>query len=501
MENIFGYKALSVSEKTICSCLCMLPEMFDERLNADECKVLAVKQSQRFYRALYKKFGEECTSHIDTLLLQLRTTGLLKYVMNTEKCDYTRALFEMDEFRVESKEKTTKKKKSKKEMSSRKKHRVHKEHEERNKEVEEKVQETEVVEDVVCPEPEETEMEEAVVQQEETEMEQVGGTEEVLVQEEGEIQETMLDQVEDEHDQEEVEEKEEEVKQNEEEEEEEKEEEEEEQDDDEAETVSVNDTVLDSPDYRWTMYLNIKVIEHIASGFINATKLCQMYSVSNGNKTKTFKTWKRQVSSIALIEMVREQGKVSEKVKSSLPHVSGTYVHPYLIPHLALWCNPRIGYAMSQVIDACVRNTVDQVQYTPILPNNETNDDETGAPKQKKAKRENNTETVIVLNIPGTDKYMIRIRRYNNQINNAVKKYHEKHGNEWELVVSMEAPMKPLSLYDSFTQYMTTLNPNFEYNRSSFKCSLSREKVIECFETAKTRIRHMRLVENVEQET
>ena len=186
MENIFGYKALSVSEKTICSCLCMLPEMFDERLNADECKVLAVKQSQRFYCALYKKFGEECTSHIDTLLLQLRTTGLLKYVMNTEKCDYTRALFEMDEFRVESKEKTTKRKKSKKDgMSSRKKHRVHKEHEERNKEVEQKVQETEVVEDVVCPEPEETEMEEAVVQQEETEMEQVGGTEEVLVQEEG----------------------------------------------------------------------------------------------------------------------------------------------------------------------------------------------------------------------------------------------------------------------------------------------------------------------------
>ena len=499
MENIFGYKALSVSEKTICSCLCMLPEMFDERLNADECKVLAVKQSQRFYRALYKKFGEECTSHIDTLLLQLRTTGLLKYVMNTEKCDYTRALFEMDEFRVESKEKTTKKKKSKKEMSSRKKHRVHKEHEERNKEVEQKVQETEVVEDIVCPEPEQTEMEEAVVQQEETEMEQVGGTEEVLVQEEGEIQETMLDQVEEECQEEETgveEEKEEVVEQAEA-----AEEEEEEQDDDEAETVSVNDTVLDSPDYRWTMYLNIKVIEHIASGFINATKLCQMYSVSNGNKTKTFKTWKRQVSSIALIEMVREQGKVSEKVKSSLPHVSGTYVHPYLIPHLALWCNPRIGYAMSQVIDACVRNTVDQVQYTPILPNNETNHDETGAPKQKKAKRENNTETVIVLNIPGTDKYMIRIRRYKNQINNAVKKYHEKHGNEWELVVSMEAPMKPLSLYDSFTQYMTTLNPNFEYNRSSFKCSLSREKVIECFETAKTRIRHMRLVENVEQET
>ena len=352
------------------------------------------------------------------------------------------------------------------------------------------------MEDVVCPEPEETEMEEAVVQQEETEMEQVGGTEEVLVQEEGEIQETMLDQEEEtgvgEEKVEEEEQDEEAVA---------VEEEEEEEQDDEAETVNVNDSVLDSPDYRWTMYLNIKVIEHIASGFINATKLCQMYSVSNGNKTKTFKTWKRQVSSIALIEMVREQGKVSEKVKSSLPHVSGTYVHPYLIPHLALWCNPRIGYAMSQVIDACVRNTVDQVQYTPILPNNETNHDETGAPKQKKAKRENNTETVIVLNIPGTDKYMIRIRRYKNQINNAVKKYHEKHGNEWELVVSMEAPMKPLSLYDSFTQYMTTLNPNFEYNRSSFKCSLSREKVIECFETAKTRIRHMRLVENVEQET
>ena len=38
--------------------------------------------------------------------------------------------------------------------------------------------------------------------------------------------------------------------------------------------------------YRWTRYLNIKVIEDTTNGYINATKMCAMYGKTKNGKEK-----------------------------------------------------------------------------------------------------------------------------------------------------------------------------------------------------------------------
>ena len=44
--------------------------------------------------------------------------------------------------------------------------------------------------------------------------------------------------------------------------------------------------------YRWTRYLNIRVIEDTRNGYINATKMCAMYGKTKGGQCKQFSHWK-----------------------------------------------------------------------------------------------------------------------------------------------------------------------------------------------------------------
>ena len=44
--------------------------------------------------------------------------------------------------------------------------------------------------------------------------------------------------------------------------------------------------------FRWTRYLNIKVIEDTTNGYINATKMCAMYGKTKNGKEKQFRKWK-----------------------------------------------------------------------------------------------------------------------------------------------------------------------------------------------------------------
>ena len=45
--------------------------------------------------------------------------------------------------------------------------------------------------------------------------------------------------------------------------------------------------------YRWTRYLNIRVIEDTTNGYINATKMCAMYGKTKGGQAKQFRNWTR----------------------------------------------------------------------------------------------------------------------------------------------------------------------------------------------------------------
>ena len=58
-----------------------------------------------------------------------------------------------------------------------------------------------------------------------------------------------------------------------------------------------NNVVYESIDgtagrYRWTRYLNIRVIEDTTNGYINATKMCAMYGKTKARNLKCFKDLK-----------------------------------------------------------------------------------------------------------------------------------------------------------------------------------------------------------------
>ena len=45
--------------------------------------------------------------------------------------------------------------------------------------------------------------------------------------------------------------------------------------------------------YRWTRYLNIRVIENTTNGYSNVTKMCAMYGKRKGGQAKQFRNWTR----------------------------------------------------------------------------------------------------------------------------------------------------------------------------------------------------------------
>ena len=104
--------------------------------------------------------------------------------------------------------------------------------------------------------------------------------------------------------------------------------------------------------YRWTRYLNIKVIEDTTNGYINATKMCAMYGKTKGGKVKQFYQWK--LYNKQFIEFVSSKIGilVDELVPSAVTggqveSIRGTYVHRDLAVKLASWCSDEFGYMVS----------------------------------------------------------------------------------------------------------------------------------------------------------
>jgi hypothetical protein len=123
-------------------------------------------------------------------------------------------------------------------------------------------------------------------------------------------------------------------------------------------------------------YGNFKCVINKQNGFINATKLC---SLAN----KKFSDWKCNTSSMRLIQELEEEiywenhftqspGELSLQYGVELNTetvckyittsnqteedrlISGTYVHPLLIPHIACWCSPSFAIKVSKVINFIV---------------------------------------------------------------------------------------------------------------------------------------------------
>ena len=112
--------------------------------------------------------------------------------------------------------------------------------------------------------------------------------------------------------------------------------------------------------FRWTRYLNIKVIEDTTNGYINATKMCAMYGKTKGGKVKQFYQWK--LYNTQFIQFVSSSLRipVGELVPSAVTGgqieiIRGTYVHCDLAVKLASWCSDEFGYMVSKIINSQIK--------------------------------------------------------------------------------------------------------------------------------------------------
>ena len=103
-------------------------------------------------------------------------------------------------------------------------------------------------------------------------------------------------------------------------------------------------------------YNGFKIIIMKKNGYINATKMCQDIGEQTG-ATKQYRDWKVNKTTQTLItEVSNAIGIAKEKLficitGGQLRNICGTYVHPKLIMHIAMWVSPLFAIKIEQFID------------------------------------------------------------------------------------------------------------------------------------------------------
>ncbi len=90
--------------------------------------------------------------------------------------------------------------------------------------------------------------------------------------------------------------------------------------------------------YRAT-YAGIEIIVMQKNGYVNATKLCQQGG-------KQFKGWSRLNIAEEIMEEIILQNPTIKEIKMTInggsnQKITGTYVHPQLLTHVAMWISPK----------------------------------------------------------------------------------------------------------------------------------------------------------------
>ena len=101
--------------------------------------------------------------------------------------------------------------------------------------------------------------------------------------------------------------------------------------------------------YSKAKYGEFDVIMDMTTGYINATKLC-----TDGGRNMY--KWLENKSNKELVEYYKSQstefGGLTYTIKGgNLPYITGTYVHPKLITHIASWVSPSFAWKVSEIVN------------------------------------------------------------------------------------------------------------------------------------------------------
>ena len=99
-------------------------------------------------------------------------------------------------------------------------------------------------------------------------------------------------------------------------------------------------------EFSYGLYLGLNVVIMKSNGYVNATKLCNLAN-------KEFRHWKKNQNAKELMEEVTRENSTGLEIVVNLgpSEVSGTYVHPDLIPHIASWCSAKFAIQVSKIVN------------------------------------------------------------------------------------------------------------------------------------------------------
>uniref|UniRef100_A0A6C0CBK2 KilA-N domain-containing protein n=1 Tax=viral metagenome TaxID=1070528 RepID=A0A6C0CBK2_9ZZZZ len=170
-------------------------------------------------------------------------------------------------------------------------------------------------------------------------------------------------------------------------------------------------------DYYRSRYETFSIIVMIKNGYVNATKICKIYS-------KEFRQWKvNKTSREILQELSNVTGISLNKLTKTVAggrtiDIRGIYVHPDLITHIAYWCSPRFAVKIGKWINEWRKfSNENEIRFYDALSTIETSPN---------AQREKEIQTMLHKKLGGkievktsdgridllTDEYLIEIKKY-----------------------------------------------------------------------------------------
>ena len=266
--------------------------------------------------------------------------------------------------------------------------------------------------------------------------------------------------------------------------------------------------------YRWTQYLNIRVIEDTTNGYINATKMCAMYGKSKNGQTKQFRQWKCYHQQF--IEFVSSSVGVpthelvpTAVTGGSIEIIRGTYVHRDLAINLASWCSDAFGYKVSKIINCYIESEnklllekTNQLQHTIgelVLKANSAIElkDQTQVKLEKVMDTVTSIEEQVVVPVKNVkvkelmvlmyseeQKFYVTLRTQECNKKRAIKNCKRHYGQDFEEAFEILAYQNPRNLFHRFKESVrgnSELQDAVTFHRTTFETQIDIETIKSLF--------------------